>query len=414
MKVKYLVFSVLTVLNFVTAFGQKNKPFINPTPGEITIMAIDPAPEGIDPTKETYKEIVDCGFNLVSKMNNLNYFKKQFKLMGDLDLKYMVSSPSLRNAEMKEMVKTLKDDKHLGGWLFIDEPQYEQINNLAVLYENLYKTDPDNFIYMNLVGQMVKKFTGPYKDYASYLNFIQNKFYPGVWSFDLYPIYRENGKLNVMYDMFYGDLEAMKNISTKTVRPFWSFCLGMAYKVGKREFPAATVPFLRFEAFSALAYGAQGIVYWTYGQRKSNNEKYLSALVNLDGKKTPAWNAAKQVNGEIKKYNEVFYECKVKDVRHTGSKLYKGTKKIGATFGPFKSVKSGNAGVLISDIVNKGKEYIVIVNHDISNTQKVTLQLQPGKKVSELTSNMESVFDAQKSFSVTLDKGGYVIFKVVE
>ena len=114
--------------------------------------------------------------------------------------------------------------------------------------------------------------------------------------------------------------------------------------------------YLRYEAFTALAYGAQGIVYWTYGQRiPTPQEDYQSALVNLNGKKTATWYAAKKVNAEIRKFNNIFYGCEMKMVRHTGDKIYAGTQALSGEIGPFKSLASGGAGVVVSYIENNGE-----------------------------------------------------------
>ena len=189
----------------------------------------------------------------------------------------------------------------------------------------------------------------------------------------------------------------------------------MAYTTKWYSRPVATEEYLRFEAFSALAYGAQGIIYWTYGQRKSNEvETYTSALVNMNGKITKSWYAAQKVNQEIKKYNDVFYECKVEQVRHTGSNLYKGTKRLSGTIGPFKMIRSKDAGVIVSLIINKGETYIVLVSRDVLKKQTITLELSANKKVKNISSNKQEIYDWRKDVTLTLDKGGYVIFKVVE
>ena len=65
--------------------------------------------------------------------------------------------------------------------------------------------------------------------------------------------------------------------------------------------PIATEEYLRFEAFNALALGAQGIVYWSYAMQDPNdNGYYQSAVVDKNGNPGPSWNAVKQINKEIK------------------------------------------------------------------------------------------------------------------
>ncbi len=198
--------------------------------------------------------------------------------------------------------------------------------------------------------------------------------------------------------------------------PFWAYCQSMSFKNKDVQRPAATVPYLRFEAFSALAYGAQGIVYWTYGQRLSTkNEAYLSALVNLDGDKTPAWYAARQVNNEIKALNDVFYNSRLVDCRHTGDILYRDTKKLSGTFGPLKHIVSGKEGVMVSHLKTNGNDYLIIVSRDPFSSQTVRLNFDD-VKVEELTvsssGNNYSVRKKKINGSVkrSLSPGGYLVF----
>ena len=409
------VLIVLLFFPFMNCLGQSKSPgYINPTPGRISIMACSPVSEGMTPTHSSYKDVVDCGFNLMTQMASADFFKAQFKLIGDLDLKCIVSNPLLRTSEYVWLVDALKDSPYLAGWLLMDEPSFDYLNELREHYFDLYNRDPDHLILINLVGVLQKTYAGNIKSLSSYYNYIQNLFQPSVWSYDFYPIIKENGKINVKYDDFYNDLEIFSKLSQKTQRPFWAFCESMEYKTNWYSRPAATEAYLSFEAFSALAYGAQGIVYWTYGMRKSNDiETYLSALIDSQGNKLPAWYAARKVNRAIQKYNDVFYECKVLQVRHTGTKIYRGTKRLSGRFGPLKMIRNEDSGVLVSLIENGGKTYVVIVNHDVLNPQNITLELSPNKKVKDITSFSANIYNWREDINVTLEKGGFIILQEI-
>lgn len=392
-----------------------NMPYRHPTPGEISIMAVSPVPDGITPTKEAYEEVVDCGFNLVTSQGSVAFYQKQFSLIEDLNLRFIVSTPQLLTDNRSNYIKALKDNKHLGGWLLKDEPTAEFLPTLKEQYDIFKRQDPNHFILINLVGLIEKKFTGKYTVLKNYLENFQEMFQPMVWSYDYYPISMKSGKLNVNYEQFYSDLEDFSSMAKSTNRPFWAFCESMEYSTKWYSRPAPTESYLRFEAFSALAYGAQGIVYWTYSLRKSgSSEKYISALVDLKGKKSKAWYAAQKVNNEIKKFNDVFYECNVADIRHTGKKQYKGTRKLSGAYGPFKSIKSGDSGVLVSLIENKGKNYVVIVSRDVLKKQNLTIELESGRMIEELTSIDARRYTSEKPLNFTLDAGNYLIFSVTE
>ena len=415
---KRLCFLVV-FLSFITSiFSQKytsgaNLPYINPTPGEITIMASSPIPTGLEPTRQMFQDVEDCGFNLTTLNGSVAYIKNIFSLVADLKLKYLISNPQFINQNTRHSyISSLKGNKHLGGWLLKDEPSYDTWDNLSKQYKAFCKEDPNHIVYVNLVGIIHKTFTGPAKTIPEYIESFQKLFTPSLFSYDYYPIITKNGKTTIQYDQFYSDLEDFSSISKKCQRPFWSFCECMAYTTKTYSRPAATEAYLKFQAFNALAYGAQGIVYWAYSLRKPmGGENYTSALVDLKGKKSKAWYAAQKVNNEIKRFNQVFYQCDVKEVKHTGDKLYKGTKKLTGSIGSFKIVRSGSAGVVISYIENKGEKYTVFINRDVYNSQNVRLQLKTDSKVQNLNNNNQ--YSPDSEIVLTLDKADWAIFKEI-
>ena len=386
--------------------------YYSPTPGRITLVAYTPISEGSEPTKAMYNDIVECGFNAVTSVGSYQYFKQQFSLIDDLPLKYIISMRYILGDNEEKYVKDLSKDRHFGGWLLKDEPTYEFLPELKEQYSRLRKIAGNDLIIINLVGVMEKAFTADFKSFSNYLDYIQSQFRPQLWDYDYYPVIKKNGKLKIMYDEFYTALQNFYTISKKTKRPFWAFCESMEYKTGWYSRPAANEAYLGFEAFSALAYGAQGIQYWTYGMRKTySTETYLSALVDWKGKKTSAWYAAQKVNKEIIKFNDVFYGCDVSEVKHTGKTHYEGTTQLKGKFGPFESVITEDVGALFSRLSSNGKEYVVIVNHDVNKVQKIKLTLAPNQKVKRLTDNKKAT-QTGNTLQFQLEKGGWAIFEI--
>lgn len=396
----------------IVSTAKMNHPYIHPTPGEITIMAINPTPQDIEPTKQSYIDVINCGFNLVSMQGTLDFYKRQFQIIDTLNLKYLISNGLIANGKALSFVEALKDYPQFGGYIFKDEPRYENLQALKESYDKLYAEDSSHFIYFNLISGINKVFTGPFTKYPDYLDYIQNMFQPQMWSNDYYPIFNNNGKISVTYGFFYNNFENLRNISKATDRPFWAFCQSMAFKTKYVDQPAATEAYLRFEAFTALAYGAQGIVYWTYGQRKSTEtETYSSALVNLNGKKTKAWYAAQKINNEIKRYNDVFFEGNVIDLKHSGKVKYTDSHITNGTFGPFKNITHGDAGFILSHIIKDSTHYIMIISRDVTARQNLKFNIDSNLKIIDITDNNKTYSD-KETFSCTLDKAGYRIFKI--
>ena len=390
----------------------------NPTPGYISIVASTPIPPSQKYERKSYEDVIDCGFNLIFQETSVNGSKQIMSIIDGLDLKVMWSNPGIRGANSVETAKEFPNGSQVAGWQFDDEPRFSELDKLQICYDELRHIMPDKLLYINLIGVNYKQFCGDSPDYVSYLDTIERRFSPQIWSYDIYPFYVKAGKVMASLDLFYSDLEIFSGISRRTKSPFWAYCQSMSFKNKDVERPAATIPYLRFEAFSALAYGAQGIVYWTYGQRKDTySEQYLSALVNLDGSKTPAWYAARQVNNEIKALNSVFYQSQLVDCKHTGDKVYNGTKKLTGAFGPLKNIRTGEKGVMASHLRTGDKDYLIVVSHDPFNKQTVRLNFKDNVNVEELsvvsTDGNYKLMNNKRSGLVKkeLSAGGYLVFQ---
>ncbi len=424
------VFVILIIMGFGYSFAVEkktdkshvltNRPYISPTPGEFPIMASALSLMGQVPTREEVKGFADCGFNVLIQDNKEELYDSIFMMLEGSGVKLIASADALRGPSKKkcmDFMKKYKDNPVLGGWEFRDEPQFKDLDMFSGLFKVMTATDPRHIIHLNVVGEMAKPFVGENTpDMSAYIDTLQNKFAPGVWSYDLYPIkiVDDNGIIIVDYDKFYSDFEAFSKIANRTDRPFWAYCQGVGFRQGRICKPVPKAEYLRFEAFSALAYGAQGIIYWTYRQCRnvpSINFEYLDGPINIKGKKTKVWYAARKVNSEIKKYTDVFLGAKLLDAVHTGKNLYKDTRRMSASgFGPLQDFWSGETGVLVTHLRNGEEDYYVIVNHSVEKKEKVSFNVKRGKRLKSLTDGKILTSEGQRK-GITLQAGGYAILK---
>lgn len=249
--------------------------YFSPTPNEIPIIASTPYSPfivGNNPdmiTKEMFTQLHECGFNVGMELINDKLLDKILDVINGTGVKFMPASSLMHKEGYQNFINKYKDNTNIGGWNYVDEPLYSELDKIAAQYSNLRKVDPNKLFLINLIGSEIFSNTGGLS-YSDYLDLIQSKFTPGVWSYDLYPISVQNGSDTMTrksVQLFYDDFQYFSNISKKTGRPFWAFCQSMAFKTKDGERPAPKEQYLRYEAFSALACGAQGIIYWTYAQR---------------------------------------------------------------------------------------------------------------------------------------------------
>lgn len=227
------------------------------------------------------------------------------------------------------------------------------------------------------------------------------------------------GPVNVGYQTFYEDLATYNRLSERG-GAFWMYIQSMEYLVGHYLRPVATVPYLSFQAFSALAYGAQGILYWTYRNRPdTKSEQYGQALIDLDGEKTPSWDAARTVNHRIRRYNEVFAGSRLMEATHVGE-IYSGCPVMKKRIGPLLRARTEKAGkgMLLTRLRNGDREFLVIVSHDVTEAQHITLTFKEGYKILELTpadcgdGNAAGRVDSSRPVRHLLPPGGVCIFEI--
>lgn len=173
-------------------------------------------------------------------------------------------------------------------------------------------------------------------------------------------------------------MNLFKDISGRSDRPFWAYCLTSEHHTSGANYPFPTEGIIRFQAFASLACGAQGLVFWPYHLPSNQNEVYSMAPVTQSGDKTPIWYNLKTVISEIKKWEHIFLGSS------STSYLVSRDGQFGDSTGPFASISYDGPGIIYSKIKNGEKSYIVIVSLDPFENQTTTLYVAPGSSYTEL------------------------------
>ena len=124
------------------------------------------------------------------------------------------------------------------------------------------------------------------------------------------------------------------------------------------------MPQLRLQVFSDLAYGAQGIQYFTYWTPCDTTWNFNNGPISPEGKRTVVYDRIRQVNSEIASLSPVFMGSSVISVSHTGENIPQGTKPLEALPQPIKVLKTEGKGAVVSILKNGVDNYLVIVNRD--------------------------------------------------
>ena len=388
-----------------------NFPYISPTPGEIMILAVTPyhrMDDGSGIKKDVFTRVIDCGFNAITVSDTEDNIRKCFSILKGMDLSVIMCDEILAEDEeqkqntMIALINEFKNNPLLGGYELKDEPLYSYLPTLKTFVDKIRGVDTSHMIDINLACSLEEKWVDSFTTYQAYLDYFQDEFTPAVWSHDFYPIRVSGRDLKVEVSGFFEYMQLFYGMGKRTNRPIWAYCMCMSYvekcvnngventcvldgtKSGR---PDPTEGELRFEAFSALAYGAQGIFYWAYTQRDPQALSKDNAVLGI--------------------WNEYYTNAPI-DLQ--------GTDTFSAAFGYISNLEVRGEGVLVSHIRNKGYNYIVIVNHDPMNAQQIKLEFTDPDRIENLIDNGEE--EEEPGFSpddkdwIGLLAGGYLIYRI--
>lgn len=407
-----------------------NPLYNSPTPGRITIAAMYPNQGTTAPSLQVLTELHDCGFNSALINTEGNSLATLLTNCNSKGIHPFVGNPRLtQSAQCEEFVGDNKGLDGLGGWLLKDTVSWPEVKAGSTFHDLVtIIRDTDTPKNNEIIKAVHPIFTGlepsedfigiqDNDDYRQYITDFQTSLNPSFWPYRYFSYVNTPQSPSIRYANFYRGLETFSFMSRYTNVPLWSYIRavkpsGLAVPVDSR----ITEAMIRFEAFSALAYGAQGIVYWRYRTESDKTE----GLVTAAGAKTGLWNYAQTVNREIASYNFIFAGCRLVACRHTGKNKLPMTCWISGSesFGPLMNIQSEDPGVLISHINNDGKNYLVIVNHSVTASQALTLNFSRYWCIYQLKDLTETPYpspaiptETPLTLNVTLPAGGYIIYR---
>jgi hypothetical protein len=89
----------------------------------------------------------------------------------------------------------------------------------------------------------------------------------------------------------------VRKVSVESGIPFWNIVLAVQHG----DYRNLKEPELRFEAMQTLAYGAKGLLWFTYWspQGAANPGEWKHAMINPDGSHDPHYDMVKQINADV-------------------------------------------------------------------------------------------------------------------
>ncbi len=353
-----------------------------------------------DATLERYQELAECGFNInFSQLHRLDDLKVSLDLAQQAGVKVMASCDELESAT-DSAVAAVKDHPALYGYFLRDEPFPVSFPELAAWAERLKKADGgEHPLYLNLYPNYVDSaaLACSYREYVH--RFIEEVKLPLV-SFDYYPV-----TFDGVRESWYDNLQIVHEESEAAGLPFWAFALSTAHD----PYPLPTMSSLRLELYSALAYGAQGLQYFTYWNPGTEIWNFHEAPINQDKQRSEAYYLVQQMNKEIQARAYVFLGSKVVSIAHLGDKMFKGCKRMDTLPSHVTSLVAGPEGAVVSLLEKDKWNYLVVVSRSLDTPTDLTVSFDT--KVWSIDHEGNASRLAKGEQSCRIEPGDALIFK---
>lgn len=357
-------------------------------------------------TQQQFEWVKEAGFNVLNKMLDQEEMDSCLALAERNGLYFTVAPWTIMNLEkLQSVVERYKGNPWVWGYRVADEPTASDFPKLRAVTSEIERLDPGQNIFINLFPEMGKKYLGA-RNYKAYLEEYVKTVNPAFISFDIYPVrQRSDGSVYVDYGC-YNTYETIARVASESGRPFWSYVLSNAHGF----YPKPEEAYIRFQVFTSLGYGSQGIAYFTYMAPDFDRGKgdFTDSPIDTEGRRTATWYMVRNVNREVRQLSTVFLGAEMIEVAHTGKRIPKGTKRFHKAPAPFVGIESLGEGVMVSHFRNGAREYLMLVNRDVNDAQKVRLNIS--RSVTRIFGDGKERPDT--TGVVTIDRGGYALFRL--
>jgi hypothetical protein len=312
-------------------------------------------------TPERLKELAEAGFtHNLSSVGSADGMAKVLDVAKAVGVKMFVTVPELAS-DPEGTAKRFKGHPALAGYSLRDEPSAGDFDGLAKWARRIQSVDPDHPCYINLYPNYCPAAALGNASYREHVaQFVKQVPVP-LLSFDHYPIVGESVRPE-----WYENLEIVSAAAREANKPFWAFALATAHGA----YPVPTAAQLRLQAYSDLAYGAQGLEYFTYWTPTPGTWDFHDGPITPDGKRTVVYERVREVNRELQAIRGVFVGSRVISLGHTGKEIPAGTRRYEPREG-VKSLETEGKGAVVSVLEKGGRRFLVVVNRDMQAAMKL-------------------------------------------
>ncbi len=369
---------------------------------------------------ERYQEMREAGFtHSLSHIGSLEVLKRALDAAQSAGIKLSAGCDELKS-DPEGTVKAIKDHPALGFYTLRDEPHAKDFPELAAWAKRIQALDKEHPCYINLYPNNANSNLLGTETYREHVRLFVETLDLPFYSFDYYPFmaveppqefpWHIKGAACYLNPQWYLNLEEFSEEMKRVNKPFWGFSLATAHvnpPIG--YYPVATVAAMKLQQYSNLAYGAQGLQFFTYWTpNKCEPMFFHDGPMSQQGKRTPVYERVREVIQELQARAFIFLGSEMQSVWHTGATLPTGTKPLGELPPFVKSFEILGGGAVVSHLRNGQQEYLVVVNRELDAMLTLNATFAPG--IQRIRKDGTMAPAAAYSGSYWLDPGDAEIF----
>lgn len=362
------------------------------------------------PPEETsaarYKEMKNAGITIsLTRSTTIDSMAMMLDIAEKAGVKLVVRCPELQT-NPENTVRRFMNHPATAGYYLKDEPSASAFEALGIWASRIRAVDSLHFCYLNLLPNYAIPAQLGTASYRQHVKGFMNSVPVPFLSFDHYPVIENKGQRSLRKEWF-ENLEIITEESKKANKPFWAFALSVAHGL----YPVPTLAEIRLQVFANLAYGAQGIQYFTYWTPKNKSQyAYHHGPIDDNKKRTEVYDMLKTLNAEIQHLSGIFLSAKVISVEHIGKAIPDGTRRLSKLPEGIKKISIKGEGAIVSVLEKGGDRFIAIVNKDFVNPMRLSIK---SRNTLEKVSKNGTVLNTRKrSSSVAIGPGDIAVYRL--
>lgn len=335
------------------------------------------APPGEETNLQRYREIAECGFNVVLPPCgawSVDLNRQILDLCQKTGLKAIVGDGRVLAKQpddpdfARNLDAVIADYAHhpaLAGYFLMDEPNASAFPLLGAVNRYLLQKDPRRLPYINLFPNYANEQQLGTKTYDEHVARYIKEVQPALVSWDHYALF-ESGER----DIYFENLEIVRKHCLQAKLPFVQIVLTVPH--GPYRDPDEAD--LRWQAYTTLAYGAKGILWFTYWTPPFDPQwRFRNAIINEKGVPSSKYTILKDLHGRIRTLARTQMSLRSMGVYHTPP-LPKGTNALD---GRSPVAECDTEEVLIGWLRDgQRKDYLWVVNRSFRQSRRIVLRLR--------------------------------------